>query len=93
MSVTTYDLECYEVRVWDDDGQTIYQGPRFVRCYDCRVLHTIREINEEGGCKACGVTKFKPAFKLTPQEKIDLVGGVYKMHPWERAILEGNKAA
>jgi hypothetical protein len=90
------DLECYDVKVWDDDGTLVYQGPRFYRCTASvcgNALHTVRQISEGGGCRVCGMTKFMPAVKLLPEEQQALMAGTYKMHPWEVAILEGKEAA
>lgn len=92
----TLDLECYDVKVFDDDGALIYQGPRFYRCTAAvcgNALHTVRQINEDGGCRICGMTKFMPAVRLLPDEEFEVASGMYRMHPWEQDILRGKKAA
>lgn len=87
------NLECGEYKIWDDDGELIYHGPRFVRCFDCQRFHTIKEVHHFGSCVNCGLHKFKPVLKVTPTDLVLLESGTLMMYPWEMAILKGQKVA
>lgn len=78
-----------DIKVVDDDGTLLYEGPPFVRCeqYGCRKLVTQGQIEKDGAC-LCGGRKLAPAMALLPQEIEDLYAGLYPLVEWEQLFLK-----
>lgn len=82
------NLECFDVRVRDDDGVVIYSGPRFLRCQriDCGALITHGMIQELGACM-CGSRRVRAAVNIMPEEEAALSNFTLPMLPWERECM------
>ena len=82
------NLECFDVRVRDDDGNIIYSGPRFLRCQriDCGALVTHGMIQELGSCM-CGSRRMRAAVNVMPEEKTAIENMALPMLPWERECM------
>jgi hypothetical protein len=86
-------VECVDIRVIDDAGEVIYNGPRWFRCArdECRILVTQGMIHQ-GGCH-CGNRRLKPAYKLTEAEIHRLqMPGEYELAKWEKELIFGKEA-
>ena len=81
-------FECGDLRVRDDNGLIIYDGPRFLRCQqvECAGLVTHGMIQQHGGCE-CGGVRIKPAVLVKPEEQAKLLDGDYPMLKWEKEAL------
>lgn len=80
--------ECEDIKVFDDDGALIHNGPKFLRCsrQACNSLVTQGMILESGACW-CGNRRLVPALKLTKQEKCELKLVYYPLNRWEMALI------
>lgn len=80
--------ECADVRVIADDGEVLYNGPRYMRCTrpECLLLVTHGMI-EQGGCW-CGNRRLAVSLRLTVVERERLKAGYYPLNFWERVAIE-----
>ena len=78
-----------DIRVTDDDGNLIYEGPPFQRCttYGCRKLVTAGYAEKYGSCE-CGGRKTEVALALLPEEIEGLREGLYLLTEWEEAFVK-----
>lgn len=83
--------DCIDIRVTDDDGQVLYDGPKFLRCQytECAEIATQGWLEEHDGHCYCGGRKFRPALLLTTEEKRAFMNGKYSLNAWE-TMMVGN---
>jgi hypothetical protein len=79
---------CGDIRVLDDKGVLIYEGPTFLRCeqYGCRKMVTHGYLEKHGKCY-CGGIRFRDAVLLTDEEQEGLRAGKYPLAAWEQAFI------
>lgn len=82
--------ECGDIRVYSDQGEVLYSGPKFVRCeeYGCRAIVTDGQLKAHGACE-CGMRRFRPALKLTDDEKRKFLSHSYILSEWEEKMIFG----
>ncbi len=82
--------DCTDIRIEDDSGGLIYEGPKFLRCMysECGSIVTQGKLEEsdEGVCY-CGGRKFRPALLLKEDERRDLMTGKHPLNEWERVVV------
>ena len=80
--------DCEDLRVLNDHGDVIYNGPKYFRCRqtDCHELVT-HWIVEQGGC-VCGSRRLEPAYRLRPDEEERLRTGYYPLVSWEVEAIQ-----
>lgn len=79
---------CGQIKVLNDQGERVYEGPSFVRCetYGCRKMVTNGHLEKHGACY-CGGRKFRDAILLTEAEIEGLKEGRYELNEWERFFI------
>lgn len=79
---------CGDVRVLDDSGEVIYEGPTFFRCreFTCRKMVTNGYLEKHGKCY-CGGRQFNDALALTKEESQALREGKYPLNAWEQVFV------
>lgn len=84
--------DCTDIKVTDDDGQVLYEGPRYLRCVygECSSVVTHGQIAKNGGCR-CGGRKFRAAVLLTKTEQVQLMTGHYPLTDWETEYIGNNE--
>lgn len=81
--------DCEDITVLDDDGQVIYNGPKYLRCKrdECKELVTHGLIHEHGACW-CGNRRLGVALRLTQAERALVKRGFYPLCAWERELIK-----
>ena len=84
-------FDCFDIRIFSDYGDFVYEGPKFTRCNarDCGALVTNGQVQVHGQCQDCGNRELITARKLTSQEKKDLLNRVYLLTWWEEEMIFG----
>lgn len=79
--------ECEDIRVTDDEGAVLYNGPRYLRCKraECRCVVTHGMVIE-GGCW-CGNRRLEACATLTAAERGLLKRGYYPLVAWEQEAI------
>ena len=81
--------DCVDIEVIDDDGNIIYDGPKFIRCTyvaDCGFVVTQGYLQEHGCCY-CGGRKFAPARVIKPEERERLLSDETPKTEWEAMMI------
>jgi hypothetical protein len=81
-----------DVRITDEDGNVLYEGPKFLRCYynECLSIVTQGQINLHGRCASCGGRKFRQTVLLKQNEIMDLSSGKHVLAQWEKEMIDGS---
>ena len=88
MGQSWYD--CVDIVVKDDDGEIIYDGPKFLRCAypsDCGSIVTHGWLDQNDGHCYCGGRKFRAALMLKPEEQRALMMGKHPLNEWETKMV------
>lgn len=80
--------DCEDLEVWDEWGQLVWAGPRYLRCtrVECHMLVTHGMI-AQGGCW-CGNRRLAVALRLTKEEAAHLKAGYYPLLQWEAEQIQ-----
>ena len=95
--MTPYDQDwwqCGDIRVIDDAGETVYTGPKWVRCayqVECGQIVTSQQVSDNGGCPGCGGKKLVAAIKLRQEEIEEIQAGRVPLCEWERELVFGEQ--
>lgn len=80
-------FDCGDIRIRDDNGSVLFEGPRFLRCTHSECGELITHAMIQGGGCTCGGRRVKPAVKVKDKEKTALILGEYPLLAWEWELL------
>lgn len=75
--------DCEDLEIYDDHGQLIWAGPRYLRCTRAECVHLVTHgMVRTGGCW-CGNRRLGVALRLKKDERDKLQQGYYPLCQWE----------
>ena len=80
--------QCEDIIVRDNDGDVIYNGPKYLRCsrQQCNIIVT-QAMVRSGGCW-CGNRRLIPAIRLTAAERMQVKSGYFPLSAWEVELIQ-----